>query len=325
MQSLLAPDSEASTDQVPAHRRLAFWEAYNASKVNGLRCSTHTEEGLLASTRSYDLGEIRLTEVRGNQHVVERTPDLLRSHPKNAIFACLLLEGEAFLIQSGQCLSLEAGDVSVYSTDRPYLYAFAGNMRQIIVEMDAALLCHDGRAKSPDAPLKIDHRLRTGRLMAQTLRRSAAAFVERPQFEAIEDTAASVRAMLEVVLGHDARAGNGTDGIAWRFTRAEAFIAENLADPALDAAAVAREIGVSIRQVNRLFAQHGASIAQWIWDRRLERAHVDLSCARLRTLEIGDIADRWGFSSHSHFCRAFKARFGCTPSRHRRQTLDKGR
>lgn len=321
MRKLLAPCSEASTDQVPARERLAFWEAYNTSRVNGLRCSTHAEEGLHASTRSFDLGDVRLTEIRGNQHVVERTPDLLRTHPKNAIFACVLLEGEAFLMQSGQCLALGPGDVSVYAIDRPYLYAFAGPMRQVIVEIDADASLAARPSRVPRTPLKLDRQLRSGRLMTGTLRRRAQEFVEHPQLDAIADTAAALRGMLEVVLGHDADAPHG-EVAAWRLTRAESFIEEHLDDPRLDAAAVAAELGVSPRHANRLFARRGGSIAHWIRKRRLERAYGDLGNARLRSLEIGAIADRWGFASQAHFARAFRSRFGCTPSEHRLRALE---
>jgi len=320
MRKLLAPHSQASTDQVPAHQRLAFWEAYNASKVNGLRCSTHAAEGLHASIRSYDLGEVRLTEIRGNQHVVERTPELLRTHPKNAIFACLLLEGEAFLIQAGQCVALESGDVSVYCTDRPYLYAFAGPMRQVIVEIDAASACETRGSHAPTAPLKLDHRLRSGRLMAKTLRRCAQEFVEQPHLDTVDDTAEALRAMLEVVLRHDATT-QCSEGTAWRLTRAESFIETHLDDPRLDVAAVAHELGVSKRHANRIFAQRGYSVTQWIWERRLERARGDLASARLRSLDIGAIAARWGFANQAHFARAFKAHFGCTPSQYRRRAF----
>ncbi len=320
MRKLLAPHSQASTDQVPAHQRLAFWEAYNASRINGLRCSTHADEGLHASIRSFDLGEVRLTEVRGNQHVVERTPELLRTHPKNAIFACLLLQGEAFLIQAGQCVALEPGDVSVYCTDRPYLYAFAGPMRQVIVEIDAGSAGETRDSCVPTAPLKLDHRLRSGRLMANTLRRCAQEFVEQPHLDAVDDTAEALRATLEVVLRHDA-AAQCSEGTAWRLTRAESFIEAHLDDPRLDASAVAHEIGVSTRHANRMFAQHGHSVTQWIWERRVERAREDLANARLRSLGIGAIAARWGFANQAHFARAFKAKFQYTPSQYRRRAL----
>src|SRR6185295_1803009 len=96
MNKPLVPMTEVSTDQVPPDQRVAFWESYNASALIGLRCSAFAAQGLRARARSFDLDTVRITEICGNEHVVERAAPMLRTHPKDSIFACLLLEGEGF-------------------------------------------------------------------------------------------------------------------------------------------------------------------------------------------------------------------------------------
>jgi len=321
MSTTLSPRAQASTDQVPSSQRLAFWESYNASQLIGLTCSTYDPHGLRAQGRVFDADDVAFTEIRGNQHVIERTRSLLKTHPKDSVFACILLEGDAFLFQSGQCYTVRAGDVIVYSNAIPYLYGFTGDMRQIIVEVEAERLFRGRREMRPAAPIQVDNRLRTGRLLANTLRTMAVDFVERPRADAVSGVAEQARHLLRAAVDPGA-ASELNDMAAWRLLRAEAFIAEHLHDPALDAEQVARALGLSVRQLHRLFAHRDRSVSQWIWDKRLERAHQELAGEGTRRLSIGDIAYRWGFASQAHFSRAFRGRYGMTPRQHRRAGQD---
>ena len=124
MNTRVVPITEVSTDQVPQSQRVALWESHISSALIGLRCSEFAADGLRARARSFDLGPVRITDICGNEHVIERTAQMLRSHPKDSIFACLLLAGEGFFFQANRCLRVSTGDIIAYSTDIPYLYGF---------------------------------------------------------------------------------------------------------------------------------------------------------------------------------------------------------
>ncbi len=317
MAKLLMPSAEASTAQVPPEQRLAFWESHNASTLVGLTCSTYDPAGLQAQERNYDLGAVRITEISGNQHVIERPARMLRTHPKDSVFACVLLEGEAFFYQGGRCMTLAAGDVIAYSTDLPYLYGFGGPMRQLIVEADFSQLAATSRAERPRTPLKLDTRLRSARLLAAGLRDTARDFVQRPDGDSAPAVAARARGLLQRLVTPATAQAELPDHGAWRLLQAEMLIAERLGDPTLDAATVAGALGLSPRHLNRLFATHGCTATQWIWAQRLERAREELASPRARRLSVGDIAYRWGYGSQAHFSRVFKARYGLSPGQTR--------
>ncbi len=85
----------------------------------------------------------------------------------------------------------------------------------------------------------------------------------------------------------------------------------NLNDP-LDRASVARRIGLSTRQLDRLFARHlGKSFADHYRSIRIEAAGELL---RHSALTITEIAIACGFANASHFSTAFKAETGASPS-----------
>src|SRR5580698_3496838 len=54
------------------------------------------EATLDATELNLQLEQLHLARVRGNAHVVERSPELIRRHPADAIAVYLTLVGEAF-------------------------------------------------------------------------------------------------------------------------------------------------------------------------------------------------------------------------------------
>jgi transcriptional regulator GlxA family with amidase domain len=81
-------------------------------------------------------------------------------------------------------------------------------------------------------------------------------------------------------------------------------------------AVLAKLAGVSIRQLERLFLSHtGKSMSDTCLHMRLDQADKLL---RSTGAKVTDIALACGFSASSHFSRAFKSRFGKSPTEQRR-------
>jgi AraC-like DNA-binding protein len=92
------------------------------------------------------------------------------------------------------------------------------------------------------------------------------------------------------------------------------YIERHLHDPRLASGRVAAVLGVSVRHLGRIFEPAGVTPARYITERRLQRAHQQLTGGSAAGTTIADIAYRWGFSSQAHFTRLFRARFGRTPT-----------
>jgi AraC-like DNA-binding protein len=99
-------------------------------------------------------------------------------------------------------------------------------------------------------------------------------------------------------------------------TRVRALIRRNLTDPALSVAGLATAMKCSRRYVHKLF-EGGDTVSQFILFQRLEACRRQLleDGAQHRTLT--EVAFEYGFRSSAHFSRAFRARFGRTPSEYR--------
>jgi AraC-like DNA-binding protein len=90
-------------------------------------------------------------------------------------------------------------------------------------------------------------------------------------------------------------------------------------DPNLSAAAVAKLLGITPRYVHLLVADTGRSFTHHLLERRLERAALMLRDSRWEQRKIADIAVEAGFTDLSYFNRAFRRRFGLTPTEMRDQ------
>ena len=85
-------------------------------------------------------------------------------------------------------------------------------------------------------------------------------------------------------------------------------------DPDLSAAAVAALLGITPRYVHLLLEGTGKSFTHHVLERRLERAAVLLRDPQWGHRKVADIAAEAGFTDLSYFNRAFRRRFGATPS-----------
>jgi hypothetical protein len=72
-----------STAGLPAARRIELWEGHNTAALIGLTC--HTAVPLEATEVNVQLGRTHLARVTGSPHVVERTAEVIRRSPADAV------------------------------------------------------------------------------------------------------------------------------------------------------------------------------------------------------------------------------------------------
>jgi AraC-like DNA-binding protein len=100
---------------------------------------------------------------------------------------------------------------------------------------------------------------------------------------------------------------------AARLDAVKADIAANLGS-GLSLASVARRQGISTSYVRKLFEREGTSFTDFVLGQRLAEVHLALRDPRSADRAVSDIAYDAGFGDLSYFNRAFRRRFGDTPS-----------
>jgi AraC-like DNA-binding protein len=88
----------------------------------------------------------------------------------------------------------------------------------------------------------------------------------------------------------------------------------HLADPGLTPDSVAAALGMSARQLHRLFKPSGSTFARYVLRQRLLRCRDTIGGATGTGRSVVDIAFGWGFNSMATFYRAFVTEFGGSPT-----------
>lgn len=117
--------------------------------------------------------------------------------------------------------------------------------------------------------------------------------------------------------GGDAAAESSGKLSVGRYAAALHYMDQHAEQPELDAARIAHGIACSRSRLYAAFADQGATVMGALREVRLQRARGVLD--RGGWVHLGALAWHCGFADQATFSRAFKARFGATPSDWQRQ------
>jgi AraC-like DNA-binding protein len=218
--------------------------------------------------------------------------------------------------QLGRDVEVAAGDAAVLSSCDVSGFTFQSEQASVGILLPRAVLgpfLQDAGAIFARAVPKENEALR--------LLKGYVAALEREPMPAGAElhrlTAAHVQDLVTLALGATREAAEiaRTRGVrAARLNAARAFVTRHLDNAGLSVASVAAHLGVSPRYVHMLFEATGMSLSELVLTERLARAHRMLTSPRHAGETISVIAFAVGFADLSHFNRAFRRRYGCTPS-----------
>jgi AraC-like DNA-binding protein len=119
------------------------------------------------------------------------------------------------------------------------------------------------------------------------------------------------------IVGAALAPARGQDGVGIRAARLQAIrshILEHLDSPRLTVASVAARQRITTRYVHKLFELDGTTYSSFVLEQRLSRVYRQLTDPRFAGRTISALAFDAGFGDLSYFNRAFKRRYGATPS-----------
>ncbi|WP_371574188.1 helix-turn-helix domain-containing protein [Streptomyces sp. NBC_01314] len=309
--------SRVSTQSVDPADRIDFWEEHNRRALVGLTCSSYSEQGLLATETNIELGDLRLAEISGNEHVIERTPRTCQALPKDSVFVSLLTAGRGVFFHEGGCHTLQTGDLILYDTRRSYLFGFPTPMRQLLVDIPREVFATRCASGDVSAPMLLGRGSAVEGALASALQAVLAGWATGPESDDSISTQDTVLDLVRTLAAPRLDGGSAPPAALSQLAVAKDFIDRHLADPGLSAGRVAEAIGVSARHLSRIFQPTGVSPSRHILEQRLDKARQALADPGSRHLTIADVAHRWGFASQAHFTRVFRSRFGRTPGKTR--------
>ncbi|MDN5005601.1 helix-turn-helix domain-containing protein [Bradyrhizobium sp. GCM10027634] len=256
--------------------------------------------------RSRKLSNVLLVDGRLGQGCIgARSPA-----PYGFVVVDFIIDGRGVGCGELQSLSLERGDVAVWNTRQKLNFEVLTAMHKFMLVVPI----RQARKLWPDliSPnlLHFSHRDALSPILAACFE----SFLAGVDSMADAYASAAAEAGLDVAVRacRVQRDEGPSDRKSLLMQRIIGYLEANLRDPELNHDRVATEFNVSTRYLQILFARSGATVSEWIRQRRLENCRKALE-TKSRTETITNIALAWGFNDASHFSRLFRQRFGITP------------
>ncbi len=268
--------------------------------------------GFSGSVRLQRGGGLELVAIAGQGARAFRDHRDVAAEDGKYYFLVLQGAGEACMSQGGERAELAPGDLVLIDACQPCDFRYRGAWTQLSCHLPRPRVAEAFRHRRLRPGTRIAGDSRLGALLGHLLL-DAHAGIE--QLEDGEGAAMqqALLALLPPALAPEAPPVGADEAL---YRRARALIEERLAEPGLGPAQIAAAVGVSLRQLHRLFARRGQTVARLVQERRLERCARDLADHGCDA-SITAIAFFWGFSDAAHFARSFKTRYGRSPRDYR--------
>ncbi len=303
---------------MPGHRRSADWRRAIAQAYFPLDLGFRDAPRFDGALAIWQIGEVSLSRLTSEALVYRRSARHLKAASgEEEYLVTVPVTSPVSFSQAGKEVRCRPGGFILERSHEPYEFAHEAHADLWVLKIGANLL--KGRLRAPDrfCSLAFDAAEGAGGLLADLLpllpRRLASlgpgsrAAVGRQLID-----------LLVLAVAEDPRTLTSAASAvrAAHLTRIETVVRARLADPGLDAEAVAREAGVSVRYLHDLMRDAGQPLGRWIRALRLEAARAALADPGRRDT-LAEIAYRSGFADQSQFSRAFRGAFGQTPRDYR--------
>lgn len=263
--------------------------------------------GFRGRIRSVRVGLAVLTDV-------ELAHCIVRRNLESGIFApesynlILQREGDARMRQCGSEACLVPGDLTIIDTRFSSEFEAIDGFRQLALTVPAAPIRNLMGSSGVPVARSICGSSPAGRVLADLL---ISCHCNSSGLEDV-DMIGAITQLFAAALGRrqvgGCERGHGTPDLV----RIERFIDAHLDQDGLSPSLLARQFGMSVRQLYRLTSTAGCTPSALIWSRRLERARRLLNEER-SDARVLDVALSCGFKDGAHFSRAFRRTYGSSP------------
>lgn len=267
---------------------------------------------------------VSVVDVHTSWSVVRRTPArAAAAHGDDLLLYVIAQGGSWFRNEHGEQFLTRAGSIVVGSQASAYTAAAAAgcDWRFRTVRVSAESLPASSHRVRRRGFALLEEQRPVSTLLGQYLSSFTTLLPAMDDAAQADAALQALDLLLAASLG-DAAALTIDDGRALhaaRLVAARDFIGRCIGNPQLGPELVAAYVGVSARQMHRLFASEGTSVAAEV--RRARVAHAQALLARDAARPVTDIAFACGFDSLATFYRCFRAETGVTATEWRAQSL----
>jgi AraC family transcriptional regulator, positive regulator of tynA and feaB len=296
-----------STDATRAHERFSYWRDAVCRALYGISIEAPPER-FSARIAARSSGALRFATSVSTRYELVRNRRDIDSAPSDHWSFFLQLSGQTVVAIGDGTVELNAGDIGIYD-GRQSLRSLHGGSRTIAV-VPRAMIERRAPWLRRNPPRKLTAQSRYVDLARRHLIELSAvdANLSEGATSVLTENLCNLIALATAaeIKPHRLQPELQIEALL-------AFCRQHLHDADLSPQHAADHLGISIRTLHSRFRQIGQSFNRFLLEHRLEACRAALRDENRRSLNISEIAYRWGFSDLSHFNKMFRARFDMTP------------
>lgn len=309
-----------TTDVVRPSQRVEFWRRFVCNHVADIDCWVDNQSEFRGQVDTYSFGRMSLSTLTANPHRVGRSKNRIDRARNDYFLIIFQKEGSAEFTQNGISSTLERGDFVLYEPRLPYEMILREPFEHVTLRLPRESIesVSDNLLEVIGRPVKAST---FGGELVGGMMKSIVDCIDSLPIEITFSYSESIADLIShAILEKSSYAHSRIRrGKGHTLARAKQYILNNLTNDDLNLSEISSKVGVSPRQINRLFEGEGISTSRWIKNMRLDKCAATLIDSTSRDVPISQVAYNAGFSDISHFCRDFKAKFKLTPSEYRRK------
>jgi len=308
--------SEWTTAGVSPADKTDVWESVLCSSYREWQVPHRLPATFFAHVKQHDFAGSGLVETICDPCSGRRTKALTRKDDDLFVGVQLTTQGRERFKVGEVAIEAKAGDLVVWTTDAEVEFEVLERLHKVTLMIPWTLL----RERLPERRhLPVGGKIESGTGIGSLLAVHLLGLSNQIGALNTQQLGAVSRTTLEFLgIALTEQQPDAFDANASMFRRVQDFISAHLHEADLNPAMIAAANRISLRYLHLLFQRNGATVSGWIQEKRLAKCREFLSDSACSRQRIADIAYRWGFSSASHFSRAFKDRYGVTPIELRR-------
>ena len=293
-----------TTEGLSPAESITAWTAHINESIFDALIVSYAPDGLRASKTARNMGALTIHSITSNEHIVQRSIEKTLVNPLDFIFFSAVLSGRCVFYSPTFTEIIEVGEVIAYDPGQAYVLGVEANSVQLFIGLPREYFRRELGFEFPREARKAKVGLAGLPELSLAALRQLSDDIGNVN---IDDASLLEQSRLLIEVSVQLSFTGEINGV---LRRASAAIDELHDNPETKSREIARAINVSLRQLDRLFAERGTSTAKQITVVRVGHAR------RLMTessLSISEIAYRCGFGSADTMTRQFKSLFGATP------------
>ena len=308
-----------STDHIASRDRVRLWCDYFAKQAHSITPGDIPDSSAFRAEASGSIaGEFALLDIKSGLERVRRTAADVAKDKTEAFFVRRFRVPVIWRTATRSTpvdLIHEPGDFCVSSAEWQFDAESKGPVSLDMLIIPRAALSPNITGGRLECPFRLPGTSPLGSLLGAAL---DAAKVQAPLLpnELGEAVLRNLCGLVALACGaSDASTDRGRDSLhSARLAAVKRYVDQHLADPTLAPASAAAALGISARQLHRLFEPNNISFARYVSRERLLRCRDAIAGATGTGRSVVDIAFGWGFNSMATFYRAFVSEFGSPPA-----------